>query len=276
METAKMNALTGISGFLETNITTSVHLTEEEIERREGSNINSRQSQSISSDVKVNTRGNLQFAEIKETWYDEKAKLWYAIAVIERDKVLDFYGNAITDNERLIALKMDDQLQITQTIKNYTEALNLYRDNMANYYYYNAFTTYVAQNRFPIINESILLQKIRNAKLQMPLSILINNDDNRQVETVLKDNLRENGFTVVDESDYQLIGDVSITDSREMNKQHFIKMTANLKLVFKEEELLQLSAQANQGDRDETSAMQRSIISLARKISKDLISAFGL
>ncbi|MCK9556518.1 MAG: LPP20 family lipoprotein [Candidatus Cloacimonetes bacterium] len=274
-EAAKANALSSLSGFLETRISSGLRVTEEAMEQRDAKKTTNKYSQHVSSDVRTYTVGSLQFAEIKESWYDESAHLWHALAAIERDKVLTHYSSIIDNNEQLIMLKMEARDQLPDTIKNYIQAQYLFQENKTNYFYYNAFTTSVTQNRYPSIREDYILQEIQRAKQQMPLSIIVRNDYDLQIENELKQTLKEHDFSLAPESNYRLIVDIELRESREMNKQHFVNLAATLMLMYKDTELFRVSASANQGDRNESGALKRSSKVLARKLSTEVLHAFG-
>ncbi|NLW18201.1 MAG: hypothetical protein GXY81_00710 [Candidatus Cloacimonetes bacterium] len=275
IDAAKNSALASVSGFFETQVVSSIRSLEKEESLTTGGKNSYKLESSISSDVQIISKGKLQFAEIRETWQDTKAGTWYCLAVLETARLLDMLESTIEKAESQISFLLREQPRIVDRIKDLQQAFNLAEENEINYIYYNALTSGSRPKKHPETSSSIIMEMLAMAKNRFPLRISAQNDDGR-VETALREACSKNGLTCKDDSNFLLNIDIKESGITLVNNQYFVKLEATLKLINGEEVWLQIDETARLGDLGLENAKQRTISSLAAKLSKKFLESLGL
>lgn len=240
---------------------------------------------SIDQDVKrkVNV-DDLVGVEIKETWSD--GKIWYALAILEKDKTVAMYSSMLQKNNDVVK-----------------ELMNVDKSDTVNFC---SFETYgrldfakdvatrneVCLSRLSVLNpsvaanfqKSLVTQKQVQAILleisqNIPIYVAFENDVDSRFKVALAKAVSDSGFKTSDlpTERYSLLGTVTFSESPTKDGKT-INCTWNVKATLSDTglsaNLLPFSINGRDGGIDEAGAKNRAVRSIENKIIGDFSKAF--
>ncbi|MDR1142793.1 MAG: hypothetical protein LBK77_01085, partial [Spirochaetaceae bacterium] len=188
--TAERNAIAALTAFFRQSVTSRVSIVDRERQVNGGSFSESDMSQSIETSAALD---NLMGAEIRETWNDTRNQIWYAAAVMDKNRCGGLYASELDKTAReiraLIAMPEGVTFEAISRCRRAQE-LTARADTYA-----LVLSVLGGQNRQPEI--SALAAEV-NAALEraksIPVDVRVTGDSNSRIRTAFANALTAEGF----------------------------------------------------------------------------------
>jgi len=232
----------------------------------------------ISTSVSMDT---LLGADIREVWHDEKNKIFYAVAVMERAKTVQLYTEMILANLEMI----NNLTAMNQAERNTLETVSRYQ-----------FAATVADinityaNLLRLLNASVpggvkrgdeYRLEAQNITRTIPIGIIVNNDREARIQNAFAKVFADLGFRSGGQNArYILRVNVTVSQANYLNNPNkfaMMELSASLADSVTRETLLPYSFSNREGHTTAEAAENRVFISAERKITeeyKEVLSSY--
>ena len=217
-------------------------------------------------------------AEIREIWFDDKNKIYYAAAVMERQRTIRLYANMITANLEMIK----NLTAMNQNERNTFEGFSRYQfagtTADINTAYANLLNVLGAPVPDGVRNGGEYRMEALNIARAIPVSIIVTGDREGRIAGAFSGILTDYGFrTGVNNSRYLLRVNVRLSGLEyPANPYQFVQMelNANLTDTYTSEILLPYNLEIREGHATTALAENRVFLSAEQKIASEYKEAF--
>jgi len=221
-------------------------------------------------------------AEIRETWYDERNRVYYAAAVMDRQRTIQIYTNMISDNLRMI----NNLVNAAKEEGNSLEAVSRYRFAGAaadiNTDYANILNVLGASPPAGVTTGDQYRLEALNIARVIPIGIIVTGDRSARIQNAFAKIFNDFGFrTGTSNPHYVLYVNVSITNPEYPNTQYqWAQMELNASLTDPagaDAVLLPFTLSIREGHNTTSLAENRAFLTAEQKIEsdyKELLSSY--
>jgi hypothetical protein len=274
MAKAEMSAI--FESQIESQVGSSVKLTT-------GSNMGEDINKETEANINIKSNVQLQGVEIKKTWYDEKSRMYYAQAVLDKYSAREQWS----DRANKLDEDIDAGFQRLETIRSPVsklESLKVLYDQLLEQ------ETLISRLRvigffdqgFAEHNAESTMGMIRDIKKQMVIYIDISGHHAKDVEATISKHLAEKGYTLAPEKrDANLImtgtvetEPVALDSDQWKFSRAVVSLTVNDLITNRD--VIKLHERVRKGHMNPAEASKRAAVSAAKKVSQGLIDSFGI
>jgi len=264
---------------------------ESQIESRVGSSVKlttgSDRSEAINKETEanINIKSNVQLqgVEIKNTWYDEKSRMYYAQAVLDKYSAREQWS----DRANALDEDIDAGFQRLGSIESPVSKLE-----SLNVLYHQLLEQETLISRLRVIgfldqgfaehSAESTMGMIRDIKKQIVIYVDIRGHHEKDVEATISKHLAEKGYTLSPEkkdANLTMTGTVETEPVALDNDQWkfsraAVSLTVNDRITNRD--VIKLHERVRKGHMNADEASKRAAVSAAKKVSQGLIDSFGI
>ena len=219
-QTAELKAVQGIASLFGQNIT-SAATAKQQIEHAETDDTSSNaRSQSVSQDILQNVnQDDVIGVELKEYWFDSVHNVWYALAVLDKDKTGALYSSMIRKNNEQIKLSVKRAGKADAPMDKYAYFDFAEKIAEVNDVYIKRLSVINAENGNAVRAESPTVSELTARKKDtaktIPIRINIEGDDTGRIAAEIAAVIADEGFLTSSEKNerYELTGTVQFSNT---------------------------------------------------------------
>ncbi len=274
MAKAEMSAI--FESKIESQIDSSVKLITD-LEEREDVN------KKTETSIKIKSNVQLQGVEIKKTWYDEKSRLYYAKAVLDKFMAREQWSDRLTNLEKDVDAKLE-RLTKTKSLLLRLESLKRLYSLMIEK---ETITNKLRVIGFPAAslseyNAGSTMEMVMDIKTKMLIHIDINGHQAKEVVGKVSECLTEKGYKLTpskQNADVLITGIVKTEPVKLDNAEwEFSRATVSIAVsdLLSNSEAIKINKSVRKGHINYSEASRKAAISAAQKASDEIVEYFGI
>ncbi|MBW1892135.1 MAG: LPP20 family lipoprotein [Deltaproteobacteria bacterium] len=235
------------------------------------------------ANIKIKSSVQLQGVEIKQNWYDEKSRLYYAKAVLDKYMAREQWSDRLTNLESDVDAKFE-RLAKTKSLLLRLESLKrLYnlmieKETIINRLRVIGFPAI----SLPEYNAGSTMEMVMDIKTKMLIHIDVNGHQAKEVVGKISESLTEKGYKLTpskQNADVLITGTVKtepvILDNAEWE---FSRATVSITVSDQpsNSEVIKINKNVRKGHINYSEASRKAAISAAQKVSEEIVEYFGI
>ena len=271
---AQQDAAGNLANIFESKITVDQTTQEQYLELSKNDVTNVETSTAINTNINIQSSQTIKNIQFSNSYTNKMGRVMI-VAYLNRNKTGNIYSEEIQANAD----------KVNSYIKNSEN-----KSKLRKYSYLNAALVIAKVNEtlieklqiisshqvdFLELNYDVnkLTEQVNLSAQNIEFSIQIKNDKDQKIQNVIEEALSQKGFTINETGEYQLLGEIEISNIDLERKQKFVRWQINLKIIDSQQNVLfSFNRKNREGHISYEEAEARAIRTLEKTIRRDFIS----